>query len=153
MNLPKRKTTRISNYDYSKNNYYFVTICTKNKKCLFGTAGKLNELGLIAKQEMENLPNFYGGVFIDCFIVMPNHIHAIIVLQNSDKTLTEIVGNYKAGVSRKVRLVKPNLETWQRSFHDHIIRNEASYQKIWEYVKYNDQKWAEDCYFINDKIE
>ena len=107
-------------------------------------------MGLIAKQEMENLPNYYVGVYVECFIVMPNHIHAIISLQHTDKTLTEIVGNYKAGVSRKIRFIKPNLEIWQRSFHDHIIRNEASYLKIWEYVKYNDQKWAEDCYFVDD---
>ena len=99
--------------------------------------------------EMENLSNHYQGVYVDNFIIMPNHIHAIIVLSNQSKSLNEIVGNYKAGVSRKIRVQNPNMVVWQRSFHDHIIRNEKSYAKIWEYVEHNDQKWTEDCFFVD----
>ena len=97
---------------------------------------------------MENLSSHYAGVYVDSFIIMPNHVHAIIVLNNQSKSLSEIIGNYKAGVSRKIRLQNPNIEIWQRSFHDHIIRNEKSYLKIWEYVQYNNQKWEEDCFYI-----
>ena len=148
MNYPKRKTTRLQNFDYSSNNYYFITICTHNKECIFGTVQKLNTLGNIAKSEMENLESHYHGVFVDNFIIMPNHVHAIIVLENQLKSLNEIVGNYKAGVSRKIRNHYPDMIVWQRSFHDHIIRNEESYKKIWQYVECNDQKWTEDCFFI-----
>lgn len=151
MNLPKRKATRLQNYDYSNNNYYFVTICTHEKKCIFGDIHELNTMGYIAKTEMENLENHHHGVYVENFIIMPNHVHAIIVLCNQNKSLNEIIGNYKAGVSRKIRLSNPNIVVWQRSFHDHIIRNEKSYKKIWEYVKYNDQKWTEDCFFVSDQ--
>ena len=134
------------NFDYSSSNYYFITICTYEKKCIFGTAGKLNKFGIIAKREIEKVPSFYKGVYVDNYIIMPNHIHAIIVLENAEKSLSEIVGSYKAGVTREIGKTEPNMKVWQRSFHDHIIRNYLQYQKIWQYVQYNDQKWTEDCY-------
>jgi len=142
-----RKPTRLPNYDYSNNNYYFVTICTHQKKCIFGTVEQLNQLGEIAKQDLQKLENCYEGVKIDRCIVMPNHIHAIIVLENANASLNKIIGLYKSGVSRRIRTIDPELQVWQRSFHDHIIRNQAAYEKIWNYVEYNGKKWEEDCFF------
>ena len=142
-----RKPTRIPNYDYSQNNYYFITICTHEKKCIFGTVEQLNPLGKIAMQDLKNLEKCYKEVRIDSYIVMPNHIHAIVVLENANASLNQIIGLYKSGVSRKIRHIVPNLQVWQRSYHDHIIRNQAAYEKIWNYVQFNGEKWNEDCFY------
>ena len=144
-----RKSTRLQKYDYSSNNYYFITICTHNKKCIFGTIESLNVNGEIAKKELELIPQRYEGVYLDNYIVMPNHIHAIIVLENQKKSLSEIIGLYKSGVSKKIREKNGSVQVWQRSFHDHIIRNERSYLEIWEYVTYNAQKWERDCFYMD----
>ena len=80
MELPNRKPTRLANYDYSNQNYYFVTICTHNKLKLFGDVNKLNALGEIVKSELLNIPNHFEDIQIDKYVIMPDHIHAIIVI-------------------------------------------------------------------------
>ena len=152
MTFYNRKPTRLPNYDYSNNNHYFITICTYEKRCIFGTIDALNERGIIVKKALETLSTHYEGVYVENYIVMPNHIHAIIVLENQNKTLSEIIGLFKSGVSREIKKMHPELRVWQRSFHDHIIRNKKSYAKIWEYVQYNHQKWEQDCFYIEEQI-
>ena len=147
-----RKATRLRNYDYSKDNYYFITICTHDKQCIFGTTEELSLLGKIASRDMEKISKHYEGVYVDNYVIMPNHIHAIIVLQNSEgtqkrHTLGEIIGQYKSGVSRQIRKMKPDAIVWQRSFHDHIIRNRKAYEQIWSYVEHNALKWETDCFY------
>ena len=143
-----RKPTRIPGYDYSSQNYYFITICTHEKKCIFGMAGKPNLWGQLAYQNIKEIEEHFSNVHIDTCIVMPNHIHAIIVIDGaSDISLNHIVGLYKSGVTRKIRQTQPKIKVWQRSFHDHIIRSQKEYEKIWEYVQYNDQKWENDCLY------
>ena len=83
MNHPNRKSTRIPNYDYATPNYYFVTICTHEKQCLFGSVEQLNGYGQIALELLLEIPNRYSHASIDKFVVMPNHIHAIIVLRET----------------------------------------------------------------------
>ena len=153
MDIPTRKATRIPGFDYSSENYYFVTICTHEKKCIFGAAGKLNALGRIAERDLRELDIHYHGAHIDKMVVMPNHIHAIIVIgcQNKDMTypsLNTIVGQYKSGVTRKIREAVPKMKVWQRSYHDHVIRNRADYEKIWNYIDGNPRKWMDDCYYL-----
>ena len=142
-----RKPTRIPNYDYSQNNYYFITICTHEKACIFGTVEKLNQFGEIARQDLQKLENCYEGVKVDNYIVMPNHIHAIIVMNECKCSLSQVIGLYKSGVTKKIRQLDPEMQVWQRSYHDHIIRNQAVYEKIWNYVQFNREKWKEDCFF------
>ena len=154
MTYYSRKSTRLTGYDYSNQNYYFVTICTNNKACIFGTIKKLSKLGEIAKEEMIKISSYYTGIYIDNYIIMPNHIHAIVVMEEDDKntkkpSLDNVIGSYKAGVTRRIRKIKPEIDVWQRSFHDHIIRNEKDYLKIWEYIQHNDQKWEADCFYPN----
>ena len=148
MPFHSRKSPRLAGYDYTTENYYFITICTKDKQCIFGAPGQLNEFGRIAKEQIEKIISYYKGVSVDSYIIMPNHLHAIIVLNGTQKSISEIVGSYKAGVTREIRKTAPEMTVWQRSFHDHVIRNDAQYRKISEYVKYNDQKWADDCHYI-----
>ena len=81
MDFPKRKLPRLSGYDYSRSNYYFVTICTDEKKDLFGEIGKLNCFGKIAEQKLLEIEQHYENVFVDKYVIMPNHIHAIIILK------------------------------------------------------------------------
>ena len=150
MTFYSRRSPRIPNFDYSSRNYYFVTICTHEKKCIFGSHEQLSELGRIAQEDMRSIACHYNHVMIDNFIVMPNHVHAIVAIQGGqqDKAdLNTIVGSYKSGVSRKIRMKYPDIKIWQRSFHDHIIRNQLEYEKIWQYIQFNWQKWEQDCFY------
>ncbi len=157
-NVPRfiyRKPTRLKKYDYSRNNYYFITICTNNKQCIFGTIQKLSKMGKIAEQEFLQLEAHYTNVHLDQFVVMPNHVHAIISIDGEKTgagktTLNSIVGSYKAGVSRRIRVFSPDTCVWQRSFHDHIIRGQEDYEKIWTYIEYNAQKCEQDCFYPKD---
>ena len=152
MQLPSRKSPRIPGYDYRSENYYFVTICTHQKACIFGEAGALNRLGRIAEADLWNIPNHFPAVRIEKAVVMPNHIHTIVVVgcQNEKCTLPNlnvVIGQYKAGVTRKIRSIEPGVKVWQRSYHDHVIRDQAGYERIWSYIDTNPCRWNEDCFF------
>ena len=143
-----RKSARIPNFDYSSCNYYFVTICAYHRRCLFGQPNNLNELGKIIQEQIMQIPSHYESVILDHFVVMPNHIHMIIGLNGSGSDLTHVIGQYKSGVTRIIRKTKPDIEVWQRSFHDHVIRNQKEYEKIWNYIEGNPMKWDEDCFYV-----
>ena len=143
-----RKSPRIQNFDYSSENYYFVTICTHDKACIFGKPRELNTFGNIALDELKIIPKNFPNVILRYYVVMPNHIHAIIEMStNSNLGLSEIIGLYKSGVSRKIHQIDPNVVVWQRSFHDHVIRNDSGYAKIAEYILTNPDRWGEDCFY------
>ncbi len=154
MELPNRKRLRLVGYDYASPNYYFVTICTHQKRCIFGEPNRLNEWGKLAESELLDIPNHYDGVTIDTYVIMPNHVHAIVVLERNGAersrpfpTLSTIIGLYKSGVSRQIRALSPGTSIWQRSFYDHIIRNEKEYLDDWNYIQENPAKWQEDDLF------
>ena len=152
MELKVRKPTRIPNYDYASHNYYFITVCTHDKKCIFGQPKQLNECGVIAEKFLWDIQKYYPKVMIDKCVVMPNHIHAIVVIGGEEKetelpNLTRVVGQYKMAVTKEIHKRNPEMTVWQRSFHDHIIRNQGSYEKIWRYIENNPQKWEEDCFY------
>jgi REP element-mobilizing transposase RayT len=110
---------------------------------------KLNLLGEIARDMILKLPDYYTGVKVDHFVVMPNHVHLILVLEKSDNNLNQIIAQYKSGVSREIHKIDSDVSVWQRSYHDHVIRNQASYEKIWNYIEGNPLKWKEDCFYID----
>ena len=146
-----RKSTRIPQYDYTSENYYFITICTHNRKCVFGSPDRLTSAGKIAFAHIVDIDKHYDHVFIDKFVVMPNHVHAIISIQNSGNTnLNTVIGQYKSGVTRKIREICPEKCVWQRSYHDHVIRNEKQYRKIWEYIDNNPKQWELDCFYCEN---
>ena len=165
MKLPNRKPKRLRNYDYSQNGYYFVTICTHHKECIFsnivgqGLAPaeiQLTEFGKIANAEIIDLENRYKFVKIDKYVIMPNHIHAIIIIQNKTAgaspcpTLSDVICSFKSITTRKCRAVNSAVKIWQTSFHDHIIRDEKDYLKIWNYIDTNPLKWADDCFYTQN---
>ena len=155
MNLPNRKLPRLTRYNYADYGYYFVTICTHNKNSLFGDINNLNEIGNIAKAKLEIIPLHFENVKIDKYVIMPNHIHCIVVIARDAKaersrpfpTLSTIIGLYKSGVSKRIHMFRPNITIWQRSFYDHIIRSENDYLQIWQYIDENPAKWTEDKYY------
>lgn len=152
MELPKRKTIRLQNFDYSGNHYYFITICTYEKKCIFGQLNQLSKYGKITERCIEKITEVFSTVHVDAYIVMPNHVHMILFMEKTSEAddlpnIPTVIGQFKMAVTKKIRKIDPNCIVWQRSFYDHVIRTEKSYGKIWEYVKNNRQKWAEDCYF------
>jgi putative transposase len=165
MNLPQRKLQRLKDYDYSQNNAYFITICTQNRLPLFGKIENnnliLNKAGLMVLNKFEEISECYPHVITDKYIVMPNHVHAIIVIQKSGTaqgpfpTLSEYIKRFKSlTTTRYIENVKKgefppfDKKIWQKSYHDHIIRNELEYQKIWEYIDTNPLKWELDEYYI-----
>ena len=145
--FPSRKSPRLKQYDYSTPNYYFLTICTWNKECLFGKPSALNLYGIIAQQGISEIEKHFSHVKVDKYVVMPNHIHMILVLQGEGAEIPTIIGQYKAFVTRKIRENAPEQKVWQTSFHDHVIRSRSAYEKIWLYIEANPDNWGKDCFY------
>lgn len=146
--LPTRKRQRIIEYDYSKEGMYFITICIKNRLELLGEIKNINYMeltqeGIIVKECIKQIEKRYINVEIDEYVIMPNHIHMILAVKNKTKvTISRMIKQYKAYVSKKV-----GYAIWQKSFYEHIIRNEKEYIKIKDYIKNNIRNWKEDRYF------
>ncbi len=158
MDLPKRKRTRLQGYDYSQNGYYFVTICTKDKeKLLCEIVGEglcalpktnLTDIGKITDNAINFVNQKYDRITVDKYVIMPNHIHLIIKIEKQTgglggPPLQHVIGRLKSFITHKYG--KP---IFQRSFHDHVIRGEQDYLKIWNYIDTNPQKWSEDCFYV-----
>ena len=132
-------------------------IPTTHQYGLSKNAGKLNDYGFTAKIHINQICSHFSEIQIDKYVIMPNHIHCIVKIGCSAAeersrpfpTLSHIIGLYKSGVTREIHKRNPQLKIWQKSFHDHIIRNEKDYQKIWEYIDTNPLKWKEDCFYTN----
>ena len=147
-----------------------MTICTRNRECLFGALTDdevgLNDSGRLASVAWEELPSRFPTVSLDSFVVMPNHIHGIITVgaqfiapasapynhvgiaregaMNRAPTLGEIVRTYKAASTRMIRQTA-NLEfAWQRNYYEHVVRNEESLNRIRQYIMENPARWAID---------
>ena len=153
MKYPVRKSTRIPNFDYSSDHYYFITICTYDKKCIFGSINNISSYGKIAADAVMDMENHHIGVKVDKFVVMPNHVHMIVVIGCTNKIqnnpdLNQVVGAFKSAVSQKIHLLDPTVQVWQRSFHDHVIRGQTDYEKIWNYIDTNPMRWDKDCFFV-----
>ena len=106
-------------------------------------------MGKIAQEQIIDIPNHYEKVSVDHFVVMPNHIHMIIKLESDQYNLNQIIAQYKSGVTRIIRESVSDISVWQRSYHDHVIRNQREYEKIWNYIDGNPLKWNDDCFFID----
>lgn len=155
---PIRKNLRLKEYNYSDAGYYFVTLCLKDRKCLFGDfvgrdvpgapQMRYSEYGVIANDRINTISEY-----VDKYVIMPNHIHIILQINNSGSgapgtsrptnRLSSIVGYYKKLVNKQI-----GFNVWQASYYDHIIRNEQDYLRICEYIDTNPLKWETDKYYF-----
>jgi len=150
--LPKRKANRLPDYNYSSSGAYFITICAREKQCIFGKGLELLPNGRIVQQQMEKMAHFYTHVRVDKYVIMPNHVHLLLIVEvesASHIAANHIVPQFVSTLKRfSNKLAGDHL--WQRSYHDHIIRDEEDYRRIWQYIDTNPVKWNEDCYFAED---
>ena len=147
--FPVRKNPRMKHYDYRTPNYYFITMCTHEKQCMFGMGDRLTAYGLLAQQGLAELEQHFPDIKVDKFVVMPNHVHAILVLQENSAALSVVIGQYKSFVARMIHRTEPEKKIWQTSYHDHVIRNQKSYENIWLYIDSNPSNWSKDCFFTD----
>ena len=146
--LPIRKKIRLQNYDYSEENMYFITICIKDRLEILGKIIEENKIeltkeGKIAKRNINKILEIYHNIIIDEYIIMPNHIHMLLLIDYKNGiTVSKIIKHYKANTSREI-----TYQIWQKSFYEHIVRNEKEYLKIKEYIRNNIINWKEDKYF------
>jgi putative transposase len=148
--LPQRKSPRFKGHDYRSANAYFVTICTAGRNCYFGeiqsSAMILNDWGKIADAIWQTTPQYFPEAKVDCYVVMPNHVHGLVFLDENARSLSDLIGNYKATVSRQINANhNPTKERiWQRSFHEHRVTNLEALQRIGVYIQTNPQLWQKD---------
>lgn len=166
----ERKKMRLNNYNYSKNGYYFVTICIKDKQEYFGEIEdnlmKLNDYGKIAKKYWIEIPKHFKNIQLHDFVIMPDHIHGIIeiydhynncinnellsineYLINNSKLLPKIISQYKSSVSRCIKKQYNDYNfLWQRSYYDVIIHSETKFEIIRKYIIENPLKWSDKQY-------
>ena len=145
--FPDRKIPRLKGYDYSTPNYYFVTICCHRGRELFGPVGETTAFRKIALRGLRDLHLHFPNAKVDKCVVMPNHVHCILILEGQGPDLSTIVGQYKSAVSREIRKHAGDITVWQRSFYDEVIRSEESYQNLWGYIHTNPQNWHSDEFF------
>ena len=172
--LPKRKQIRLPDYDYSSAGAYFVTFCTQNKRCFLSEilvgaihespaeAVRLSAAGELVHQCIRLLPERFPELKVDHFVIMPNHVHLLLrigrerairesPLQTEGNCKRDLLGKaigfLKMNSSKQIHLLDSGLSVWQRSFYEHIIRNENDYVEIWEYIENNPLKWAQDRFY------
>ena len=164
-----RRSIRLKGYDYSQPGAYFVTICIWNRGCVFGEIENaemnLNEYGFIFQDCWNNLVYHYSHIQLDTYVIMPNHVHGIIIITDTgveagscvraglkpsptDKLhrLPEIVRALKTFSSRKINIARSTcgVPVWQRNYYEHIVRNEKELNSIREYIINNPLQWDLD---------
>ena len=160
-----RHSIRLRGYDYSQAGAYFVTVCVQRHECLFGDVAngkmRLNDAGRTAQTAGEGLPDHFPSVELDTFVVMPNHVHGIIVLVGAGLALpkrgaassaptTPTLGNVMrafksiSAINVNRLLSRSGQSLWQRNYYEHIIRDAESLDRIREYIVANPLRWALD---------
>ena len=168
---PVRKPLRIPNYDYNTPGAYFLTFCTHNRKHMLSRivgaihespAPQLTTCGRIVDTVIKNIPE-HLSVTIDQYIIMPNHIHLIAVVRNTnilwetDKShlqsrsvISKLIGYIKMNASRAIRQRYGEVTVWQRGYYDHIIRNQEDYGALTEYIQTNPLRWELDKLYLEE---
>ena len=170
-----RRSIRLQNYDYSQTGAYFVTICVRERVCLFGDIAdgvmRVNDIGGVISVCWTEISSHFPTVDLDASVIMPNHVHGIIVLTNDAKsvmdeeppkgeetpegeetsplrrpTLGQVVAYFKYQSTKRVNQQRgnPGTRLWQRNYYEHVIRDDADLQNLREYIVYNPLKWELD---------
>jgi putative transposase len=171
-----RRSIRLLTYDYGRAGAYFVTICTNKRECLLGqvadSAVLLNALGDIAVDEWLRIASVRDGVSLDAFVVMPNHLHGIIIITHGNVdtpsigrgdpagrpykpnracgpapgSVGAIVGQFKAAATKRINVLRqtPGASVWQRNYYEHVVRDEGELNHIRQYITDNPASWDTD---------
>lgn len=168
--MQERKQIRLRDYDYSEAGGYFITICTLNREDLFGKilnqTIQLNEFGKVAKQWWLELENRFRDITSDYHVIMPNHIHGIIMMSEGENAagaihelplprgrierrrmlIPKVIGYYKMNSAKHINLLRKSTggSLWQRNYYEHIIRNDKELSRVREYIQNNPLKWDLD---------
>jgi REP element-mobilizing transposase RayT len=161
-----RHSIRLEGYDYSQPGAYFITLCAKNRECLFGKIDNgemtLNDYGMAVKETWFDLVNHISGIVLDEFIIMPNHLHGIVVIGGEESpvraglepaptnALPEIVRQLKTFSARRINKIRqtPGVPVWQRNYFEHVIRGENEINQLRQYIIHNPKNWDVDDYFM-----
>jgi len=172
----QRRSIRLAGYDYTQAGAYFVTIVSRNRVKLFGEIldGEmhLNDLGLIVHTVWLEIPYHFMNVNVDAFVVMPNHVHGIIILNdcavgarhavplpNVERfgkpvpgSISTIVRSFKSAVTNRINLMRntPGASVWQRNYYERIIRDEQEHETTLDYIYSNPQNWLLDMEFTRN---
>ena len=163
MEFTERKPNRLKNYDYSKSGTYFITICVKDRKPILSKiVGSgvpdcpktlLLPYGKIAEKYINKFNNFYNDIFIDKYVIMPDHIHFLlsifdgqsrtpvptrskIKIDNKNSTISKFVSTFKRFCNKEY-----GNNIWQSRYYDHIIRNQDDFNEKWDYIENNPQSY------------
>ena len=157
-----RRSIRLRDYDYSRAGAYFFTICTHDREQWLGeiVEGQMHASspGCIVENTWHSLPDRFPGIEIDGFVVMPNHVHGILVFVGAQfiapepraaptrpPPLGEIIRSFKAASTSLIRNGGDSGFGWQRNYYEHVIRNDGELRRIRAYVKDNPLNWDEDA--------
>ena len=168
--FPRRKHPRLDGYDYSLPGAYFVTVNVAGERCLLseirvgrGLAPaevRLSGLGRIVEEELLALPRRYPGVAVERYVIMPNHIHLILLVDDTAAggtskapSPTNAVTPHFVSTLKRFCHRDAGKEIFQRSYHDHVIRDEEDYLKIWKYIDNNPARWQEDCFYAEQSSQ
>jgi REP element-mobilizing transposase RayT len=166
------QSNRLKGYDYSSEGAYFITICAKDRECLFGEIVDekmvLNDLGKIAFDEWQKTEEIRKNILVDEFVVMPNHLHGILMINEtkgrdvlakrlyggehknmskispSKNSISVIIRFFKRQITKYARKNTNIFTVWQSNYYDRIVRNEDELNRIREYILQNPAKWEND---------
>ena len=162
MELPARRRIRLKNCDYGTPGAYFITVCTRGKRCILssiaappgGDVGegppavprvRLTSVGQIVDKTITDAQAHYGWLSVDRYVIMPNHVHLLITVKagGTPRAASPTNAAVPAFVSslKSITVRRCGVPLWQRSYYDHIIRNEAEYREIAEYIDANPARW------------
>ena len=173
MDQRSRKPTRLKNYDYSAPGAYFITICTRDRQCILSEIGKpdggdvgeqlaapvaeLTAIGRLVEEQIELLPERFPALSVMRYVIMPNHIHLLLsqgiegVVREQQAAPLQGKPEGTVSITRAVQALKSQTSRlsgvgslWQRSFYDHVIRNEDDLRQIAEYIDTNPARWESD---------
>ena len=170
-NRNTRRSIRLPGFDYSRVGIYFVTICSAQRRCIFGQIhgndAVLSRIGEIVRACWIEIPQHFPNVKIETYVVMPNHVHGILTINEklpdanrenkstvttelfgrpSPKSVPTIIRSFKAAASKRAREsgLAVSGSIWQRGYYEHVLRNTREYVETTNYILHNPVRWADD---------
>lgn len=157
-----RKHPRLKEYDYAQPGSYFITVCTKDKKCILGRVvgrGDLTPPGILLTptgktvlRYTRTIADTYQNITLDRYVIMPNHVHLLLTIHAAGggvgsprPTIAQIIKAWKHLITRDA-----GESIWQASFYDHVVRDEVAYQEIWQYIDANPARWLQDRFYSEE---